>query len=88
MTYEEAIKILELMRPVPSRGNGKSFLSLSKNVAIDSAIEALEKQIPKKPIVEPYFYGKYYRCPTCGRMVEKNKCCSNNDCCQCIDWSK
>lgn len=42
------------------------------------AIEALEKQIPKKPIFKDGIASHYY-CPTCGRLYwEKediNQCC-------------
>lgn len=82
MTYEEALEIIQQYH------YGNAVDSSKYMSAMDLVEFALEKQIAKKPIVEPYFYGKYYRCPTCGRMVEKNKCCSNNDCRQCIDWRK
>lgn len=39
----------------------------SKDVeALDAAIEALEKQTPKKPIE---YEDKYYGCPTCGNVT-------------------
>ena len=35
-------------------------------VAFETAIEALEKQVPKKPIE---YEDKYYGCPTCGNVT-------------------
>ncbi|MBQ0090772.1 MAG: hypothetical protein KBT27_15710 [Prevotellaceae bacterium] len=91
MTYEEAIKILELMRPVPSRGNGKPFLSLSKNVALDMAIEACAKQIPRTPLID--YYGDLdCMCPTCHKVfkkLRKGKMPSHcPDCGQAILWEE
>lgn len=66
--------------------------------ALDAAIEALEKQLPKKPIE---YEDKYYACPTCGNVLmhkwekyptvladRKNglPCCLS--CLQAIDWSE
>ena len=34
--------------------------------AFETAIEALEKQVPKKPIE---YEDKYYGCPTCGNVT-------------------
>lgn len=64
----------------------------------ETAIEALEKQLPKKPIE---YEDKYYACPTCGNVLmhkwekyptvladRKNglPCCLS--CLQAIDWSE
>ena len=61
------------------------------------AIQALEKQIPKKPIMKQYFEDledEYLCCPTCGeiltdRIPDDNKTlyfhCMN--CGQRLDWS-
>ena len=65
--------------------------------ACDMAIQALEKQIPKKPIMKQYFKDmeeEYFCCPTCGeiltdRIPGDNKAfyfhCMN--CGQKLDWS-
>lgn len=65
---------------------------------LDTAIEALEKQLPKKPIE---YEDKYYACPDCGNVLmckwekyptiledRKNglPCCLS--CLQAIDWSE
>lgn len=58
--------------------------------AVQCAISALEKQIPKKPI------GKHtnYRCPVCNRRVRSGKGSSSfgvdyfcQRCGQALDWS-
>lgn len=62
----------------------------NENVKI--VIEALEKQIPKKPVVvgEEYIFErdeweKDYECPTCGNPYANDSFCS---CCgQALDWS-
>lgn len=51
----------------------------------DIVIKALEKQIPKKPIVHRNQYDHYYTCPTCNSINIIGIFC--NDCCQKIDWS-
>ena len=74
MTNEEAIKILTELKPIPVDG----FKIIAK--AYDLAIEALEKQIPKKPYWE---YGgchckscgldvlsDEYFCPLCGQEID------------------
>ena len=40
-----------------------------ENCEIDAAIEALEKQIPKKPELK----GEYYICPVCGVYQETSE---------------
>ena len=52
------------------------------------AIDALEKQIPKKPIDN--IEREWFECPTCGRVIvtyyagERHHC----KCGQAIDWSE
>ncbi len=57
--------------------------------AFEKAIEALEKQIPKKPLNKTMEYnGDYGECPCCGRCVsdfyELTRC---KTCGQALDWS-
>ena len=56
--------------------------------ALRMAIEALEKQIPKKVRIEHHpIYGRATFCPNCNRMdVECWSYCP--DCGQAIDWSE
>lgn len=91
MTYEEALKIL---RPIV-------FESDNESLALMEAIEALEKQIPKKPKIDRVtFLGDFdeLRCPICnncliqrtefGDYFEGSKCAYCEDCGQAIDWSE
>ena len=74
MTNEEAIiDIRENIQPIVG---GKS---------LDIAISALEKQIPKKPILDTIFPSgvKWWRCPVCNKIIvgcianRPQKYCSN-----------
>ena len=49
MKYEEAIGILTYQALVLGRASGKSTLERSRIEALSKAVEAIEKQIPKKP---------------------------------------
>ena len=82
MTENEAIKELHKIRPIggiiPQKGAE----------ALDVAINALEKQIVKKPI----FYAHNYYCSVCNSLVGNNefewkrfKYCDT--CGQKLDWS-
>ena len=65
MTSEEAIAIIRRKTSIPN--NGEAFEDIEK--AYDMAIEALEKQISKKPIQnrnEGIRYTSTYSCPSCG----------------------
>ena len=91
MTESEAIKELHKIRP---RGG---IIPQKRAEALDVAIQALEKQIAKKPIMKQYFEDledEYLCCPTCGeiltdRIPDDNKTfyfhCMN--CGQKFDWS-
>ena len=82
MTYEKAIENLKYLISGECTGNQMDFIE-----EIEMAINALEKQIPKRP----YFdndNGIYYKeyCPTCNITLFPN-----DDHCRCgqaIDWSK
>ena len=85
MTYEEAIKMLTELKPIPIDG----FKIIAE--AYDLAIEALEKQTPKKPTRTRGKYG-HIECACCGWVVEsfcgdleQYPFCPN--CGQAIDWS-
>ena len=84
MTKEEAIKILTELKPIPIDG----FKIIAE--AYDLAIDALEKQIPKKPTRTRGKYG-HTECACCGWVVEsfcgdleQYPFCPN--CGQAIDW--
>ena len=88
MTNSEAIEVLNMIEthgPLPTMAKAKS-------------IEALEKQIPKKPIDKTHpdnVCARIYEnfdiivCPTCGerlKLKSKGKYCDK--CGQAIDWAK
>ena len=90
MTPKEAIKILEI-----AKAEVEWNYPLDYAIAIDTAIEALEKQIPKKPIIKPWSPAI---CPSCGeelaislgdgyyshRIILTH--CPNLECLQRLDW--
>ena len=85
MIYEEAIGILTSQAIVLGRASGKSTLESVRIEAIRKAIEALEKQIPKKPY-------DTVRCPLCKIEVELQPIDTEQvtyclHCGQAIDWS-
>lgn len=105
MTYEEAITLMEEIRPkkckmVDGRLQG-GYPDHDSDIgkAIDMAIEALDKQIPKKParrtIYAEHWQGCYTIrvCPVCGvdtpvpRELESWEFWCP-DCGQALDWSE
>ena len=91
MKYDEAIGILTYQALVLERASGKSTLEHSRIEALNKAIEAIEKQIPKKPL----HMHKNYQCPICkedGWMLWDDAIPNDMDnycgkCGQAIDWS-
>lgn len=78
MTESEAIKELHEIRP---RGG---IIPQKRAEAIDVAINALEKQIPKKPKTDDRYV--MYICPCCNDFIKvSHNCCQN--CGQKLDWS-
>lgn len=81
MTYEEAIKHFQsLQKRYTTEHNGK----MCEKVAL--ALEAMEKQVPKKP---KWIYGKdmgIAKCSICGKELHyyMNGC---PECLNAIDWS-
>ena len=91
MTNKEAAGILISQAIVLGRASGKSTLERIRIEAIYKAVEALEKQTPKKPIIrktEDYFgYVKYILCPNCEKVeFGFNQPCFCERCGQAIDW--
>ena len=91
----EALKNLRLFMKLEDKDNDVKF-PYETYEAVDIAIKALEKQIPKKTI--PIDYEKYmntvknalflkgaYWCPNCKHVVKCGTYCS--DCGQKLDWS-
>ena len=93
MKYEEAISTLRdfLNCIVPEPENIKTTLGYRRFEAFNRAIEALEKQIPKKPIIrkaEDYFGNvKHTLCPNCQETeFVFTQPCFCHHCGQAIDW--
>lgn len=99
MTIEEALHELKIQSQVLESmilynkdfepKNNNTSLENKKN-AIDMAIAALEKQIPKKPFQDKDIYGtKYLLCRECSKILSfvgfVARYCP--DCGQKIDWS-
>lgn len=87
MNYEEALKRVKIHNEHHSQ---KEPFSIYTTEALNMAINALEKQISKKPVIEK---DKMIYCVVCGRCPECNTAVysiSNlycNKCGQALDWS-
>ena len=77
MTAEEAIKTIQV-----AIAEVEWEYPLDYSVAFETAIEALEKQIPKKLKDDGWLY-----CPICGRDVLMDRFDYCPDCGQALDWS-
>lgn len=85
MTPEEAIKTIQV-----AVAEVEWNYPMDYSVAFETAIEALEKQIPKKPIVEKdkVMFGIICgNCPVCGSAVYSTANLFCNHCGQALDWS-
>ena len=85
MTYEEAVGVLTSRAIAFGRASGTSTLECIRIEAICKTIEALEKQIPKKPY-------DIVHCPLCKIEVELQPIDTEQvtyclHCGQAIDWS-
>ena len=78
MTAEEAIKTIEV-----AIAEVEWEYPLDYSIAFETAIEALEKQIPKKLKDDGWLY-----CPICGWDVLMDKFDYCPDCGQALDWSE
>lgn len=91
---KDGIKVLEAMlqeqkdnyKINPPKDLNKRFEYDFKIMALVKTIEALKKQIPKKPKYEPYKH--LYICPNCGEFLQTyNKHQKYSMCCgQLLDW--
>lgn len=83
MTVEEAITILKI-----AKTEVEWDYPLDYAIAIDTAIEALEKQIPKKPIKSDreVRYYEVWKCPKCGFEWSSRVVDYCYKCGQAIDW--
>ena len=88
MIYEEAIKNINALNAVCDK---KDFYDAEFENALALAIDALKRQVPRKPIIrkaEDYFgYVKYILCPSCEKVeFGLNQPCFCERCGQAIDW--
>ena len=88
MTYEEAIKNINALNAVCCQ---KDFYDTEFENALALAFEALEKQIPKKPIIreseDSFGYVKHILCPNCEKVdFGYERPCFCRICGQSIDW--
>lgn len=70
MNYEEAIAIMKNERP--GCGEKIPYTEEEKCESYDIAISAIEKQIPRKPVMKQYFDDSdetYLCCPDCGEIL-------------------
>lgn len=97
MTFEEAKKILkgELLAVTLESNVSKKEIQKKrlneKFKALNVAIEAIEKQIPKKPIGGIDFARNEYRiCCECSAIAQDREWKANYcpDCGQALDWSE
>lgn len=88
---EKAIEELKYQEDMRAKGIDYQV----DNLVINTVISALEKQIPKKPIIKPWSPA---RCPSCGNELSTYyrdgyyahrtfmDYCDNKDCLQRLDW--
>ena len=94
MTNKEAIERIKIHNEHHSQ---QERFAIYITEALNMAIEALEKQIPKKPKEkEENQYSTFYDCPCCGgylvSKIDGELCCGQEykycyHCGQAIDWS-
>lgn len=84
MTYEEAIEILRRNKPTADAIKCGTELC----AAVDIAVEAIDRRIPKKPYLSGDGYDTW-ECPCCRVQfeTETEEACCCPDCGQAIDWS-
>lgn len=88
MTYEEGIKNIKALNAVCGQ---KDFYDAEFENALALAIDALKRQIPKKPIIreaeDSFGYVKHILCPNCEKVeFGYEHPCFCRICGQAIDW--
>jgi hypothetical protein len=87
MTPQEAKEIIKVLNEIRSK-NLPCETPITE--ALNMAVEALEKQISKKPNIHGYREGRLintisYTCPICNKHIGREDYCKH--CGQKIDWS-
>lgn len=87
MTVQEAHEYLEDFQRIMTQHREAYSKKLIE--ANGQAILALEKQIPKKPILDTIFPSgvKWFRCPACNHNGIEKSGCYCHSCGQALDWS-
>ena len=86
MNLKEVIKTLEVAKTEVEWNYPMDYA-----VAIDEAIKAIDKQIPKKPKLHRKFevlgiIHEIYLCPSCGAMLDNEDYCMS--CGQALGWQE
>lgn len=85
MTESEAIEGLGIL----NNGLNEAFVNADElSEALQMAIQALEKQIPKKPLyIENLGCTALWLCPVCERRIIRSDLVYCHQCGQKLDWS-
>ena len=88
MTESEAIEEIERWTSILLSAGSKCTLETAE--AQKMAIEALEKQIPVKPIEQIRLLGldKVGKCPSCKRYIDNSRYWLYCECGQKLEWSE
>lgn len=97
MEIKKAIEWLKAISATQSNSLNKNSIADRKE-ALHLAIVSLEKQIPKKPIMKPFYEDmeeEYLCCPNCGNILTDRIPMDNSkfyfyclNCGQKFDWSE
>lgn len=87
MTPQETVKWLKAIEEKYIHGGDEDF-DEKRKIAINTAIEALEKQIPKKPTIKKSVKVNAFtlKCPNCEAVLQADSPCCRY-CGQALDWS-
>ena len=93
MKPEEVIKLEEVRNHLAMVLVTNAYINICKSNDLVIAIDAIEKQVPKKPVMDSEKEGRWkYKCPNCGTLGvtedygAPNDYCS--DCGQAILWEE